>query len=297
VMVAEVLIDAHTHTQPDVAGARFLQERYGFPTDLDGTVEEVLASMDRAGIARTMIVPWFPARDLVAEDVGAGRDRDEAVAAVVARWQALNAWAAGAASAHPDRLSCLVGVDPALMSSDQIEAEVALRLATGATGLKIAPSFVGLRPDDEAMEVVWRCARDHGVFVLSESSGVPTDAGHPSHFDAVLRSYPTVTVQLAHLGQGAEDAVAALTNRYPNVVTDTSLRLTQEPPSVTAEHIRRIGADRVLFGTNYPLVDQCDYAAALRALPLPEDDLELVARGNAATLLGGEPNAGAEREA
>jgi predicted TIM-barrel fold metal-dependent hydrolase len=288
-MAAEVLIDAHTHAQPTAAAGRAFTGRWGFDADRDGTVEELLRSMDRAGIARTMIVPWLPAQDMVAEAVGKGTDRDEAIAAVIDEWRDLNRWAATAVTDHPDRLACLVGLDPVLMSAEMIEAEVSERLAGGACGLKIAPMFIRRRPDDEVMEIVWRLARDHGVFVLSESGGRGYDSatawGHPSHFDAVLRAYPTVTVQLAHLGQGAEDDLATLTARYPNVVTDTSLRLGIEPPAQTAELIRRIGADRVLFGTNYPLVDQGAYAAALRALPLTDDELELVGRANAARLL------------
>lgn len=292
-MAAEVLIDAHTHTQPTAAAGRAFAGRWGFGSDREGTVDELLRSMDRAGIARTMIVPWLPAQDMVAAAVAAGVDRDRATADVVDEWRELNRWAAGAVTAHPDRLACLVGLDPVLMADDLVEAEVAERLAAGACGLKIAPMFIRARPDDEAMEVVWRCARDHGVFVLSESGprGYDSDTawGHPRHFDAVLRSYPTVTVQLAHLGQGGEDDVAVLTGRYPNVVTDTSLRLGVESPARTAELVRRIGADRVLFGTNYPLVDQQTYADALRGLPLTDDELELVGRANAARLLGDPP--------
>jgi predicted TIM-barrel fold metal-dependent hydrolase len=152
--------------------------------------------------------------------------------------------------------------------------------------------FIRRHPDDEVMEIVWRLARDHGVFVLSEcgSHGYDPDGawGHPAHFDAVLGSYPTVTVQLAHLGQGAEDEVAKLTAAHANVVTDTSLRLGVEPPARTAELIRRIGVDRVLFGTNYPLVDQGAYADALRALPLTDDELEKVGRANAFALYAGD---------
>ena len=288
--MAEVLIDAHTHTQPTAAEGKEFAARYGFGSDREGTVDELLRSMDRAGIARTMIVPWMPAQDMVADMVAAGADRDEAVADVVGQWRGLNEWAAGAVTAHPQRLSCLVGLDPVLMDEATIAAEVAERLATGACGLKVAPMFIRRRPDDEVMEVVWRLARDHNVFVLSESGALPFGDepvwGHPAWFDAVLRSYPTVTIQLAHLGQGAEDDVATLTSRYANVVTDTSLRLGVEPPERTAEFVRRIGADRVLFGTNYPLVDQVAYAAALRALPLTDDELEQVGHANAARLLG-----------
>ncbi|HEY2330969.1 MAG TPA: amidohydrolase family protein [Acidimicrobiales bacterium] len=289
-MAAEILIDAHTHTQPTPEAGRAFVRQWSAGGDREGTVDELLRSMDAAGITRTLIVPWLPAQDMVAEQVSTGADRDAAVAAVTDEWRELNRWAAEAVTKNPDRLACLVGVDPVLMPVELIEAEVAERLATGACGLKIAPMFIRARPDDEVMEVVWRCARDHAVFVLSESGALSLDGGtgwgHPAHFDAVLRSYPTVTVQLAHLGQGAERDVAVLTGRYPNVVTDTSLRLDLEPPAHTADLIRRIGPDRVLFGTNYPLVDQGAYAAALRALPLTDDELELVGRANAARLLG-----------
>ncbi|MGO8860974.1 MAG: amidohydrolase family protein [Acidimicrobiales bacterium] len=283
------LIDAHSHTQPTAAATSALSARYGFGSARDGTVSELLESMDRAGVTRTLIVPWLPAQDIVSELTAAGVDRDAAVAQVVDQWRDLNRWGAEAVTDQPERLSCLVGLDPVLMDEDLIEAEVAERLAGGASGLKVAPKFIRRRPDDEVMEVVWRAARDNGVFVLSESGahGFANELvwGHPSYFEDVLRSFPTVTVQLAHLGLGAEGDVARLTSRYPNVVADTSLRLGIEAPEDTAELIRRIGTDRVLFGTNYPLVDQVAYAEALRALPLTEEELHQVGHDNAARIL------------
>jgi len=284
------LIDAHTHTHPTAASGRAFAGRWGFVSDREGTVEELLRSMDEAGIARTMIVPFMPAQDIVDEAVERGADRDDATAAVLDEWRALNRWAAGAVAAHPTRLACLVGLDPVLMSPDDIETDVAARLADGACGLKVAPNFIRRAPDDDVMEIVWRLARDHGVFVLSECVAHSTtgDASwaHPQRFESVLRSYPTVTVQLAHLGLGAEDEVARLTARFANVVTDTSLRLVTEDPAAIAATIEHIGTDRVLFGTNYPLVDQVQYADALRALPLAEAALQQIGHDNAAMLLG-----------
>ncbi len=236
-----------------------------------------------------MIVPWIPAQDMIADRVEAGTERDAAVAQVVAEWLDLNRWAAETAAEHSDRLSCLVGLDPVIMDAEVIKAEVAERLSCGACGLKVAPMFIHRRPDDEVMEVVWRTARDHGVFVLSESGARGWNGGqvwgHPAYFEDVLRSFPTVTVQLAHLGIGAEEDVARLAKRYPNMVTDMSLRLGLESPDRTVEIVRQIGADRVLFGTNYPVVDQLAYAEAFRALPLSEDELVLVGHDNAARLL------------
>jgi len=237
-----------------------------------------------------MIVPWLPAQDLVAEQVARGVDRDEAVEHVLSQWKRLNRWATDSVAAHPDHLSCLVGVDPVLMGDAGAASEITERLASGACGIKVAPMFIHRRPDDEAMEVVWRSARDHGVFVLSQS-GASRKAddvqawGHPAYFDAVLRAYPTVTVQLAHLGIGAELDVAVLTSRYENVVADTSMQFGHREPGELVETIRRIGTDRVLFGTNYPLVDQGTCVEAFNALPLTEEERHDVGYANAGRLV------------
>jgi len=64
--------------------------------------------------------------------------------------------------------------------------------------------------------------------------------------------------------------------------TDTSLRLS---PSETDDDLvqlfRHIGTDRVLFGTNYPMVEQATYAQRLRTLPLTEAELNAIGTDNA----------------
>jgi uncharacterized protein len=286
------LIDSHTHTQPTVEEGKAFAGRYAFDSDRQGTLEELLETMGRSQVTRTVIVPWLPAQDLVDEQVARGVDRHEAVERVVSQWHRLNQWATDSVAAHPDRLSCLVGVDPILMGDRGVVSEVAERLESGACGIKVAPMFIRRRPDDEAMEVVWRCARDHGVFVLSQSGGSRKAGdveawGHPDYFDAVLHAYPTVTVQLAHLGIGAENHVATLTSRYPNVVADTSMQLGARSLEEVVATIRHIGTDRVLFGTNYPLMDQVACAAALEALPLTDEERHEIGFANADRLIAG----------
>jgi predicted TIM-barrel fold metal-dependent hydrolase len=223
-------IDAHTHTQPAPASTRTFLDRIGKESNgVEGDVVDLLGRMTGAGIAHAMIVPWLPAQDLVDQQVARGTDRDLAVDAVVREWQELNEWATTAVAAHPGRLSCLVGVDPVLMDRQVVVEEVGRRLADGAIGLKVAPMSIRRAPSDPDVEVVWQLARDHGVFVLSECGDLTTlgrgDYGHPRYFGEVLAAYPEVTIQLAHLGMGAENTVVGLTDMYPNVCTDTSLRL------------------------------------------------------------------------
>jgi predicted TIM-barrel fold metal-dependent hydrolase len=241
-------------------------------------------------------VPWIPAQDYVAQRLASRPGEDEAVRReVLGEWSALNQWAVDCVCAHPGRLSCLVGLDPILMSREELRAEVKHKLAQGACGLKIAPLFLGAPPDDERMAIVFEQAAEHGVFVLSQAGsngyGSHPAWGHPRHFEAVLRAFPSVDVQLAHLGLGAEDEVARLTARYPNLYADLSARLHligrpgEWSPAEAAGWLRRIGIDRVLFGTNYPMHEPAEYLEVMRALPLRDDEHEQILYANAAGLL------------
>jgi predicted TIM-barrel fold metal-dependent hydrolase len=137
------------------------------------------------------------------------------------------------------------------------------------------------------MRIVGEQARRHGAFILSECGahgfGDHHAWGHPAYFHELLADSPDVDVLLAHLGRGAADEVMALTRAHDNVFTDLSLRVTgvDEAGELSAremaETIRAIGTDRVLYGTNYPLVDV--RASREKFLALPMSDAELAAVG------------------
>ena len=75
-------------------------------------------------------------------------------------------------------------------------------------------------------------------------------------------------------------------SNHPNL---TVLRLGGYPgddftPPGLVDLMRRVGIDRVLYGTNYPMVDARAYAHAFRALPLEAEELRAVATENAVAL-------------
>ncbi len=85
--------------------------------------------------------------------------------------------------------------------------------------------------------------------------------------------------------------MARLTARYPNLYADTSARLHEigQPGAWSlaeaADWFRRIGIDRVLFGTNYPMHDPAQFLAVIRAMPLDDAEREQVLCTNAAGIL------------
>lgn len=290
-------IDFHTHVQPDAAGGIAFQQRFGLARPRrNGTPEELLPLMDANGIERALMVPWMPAQDHVQERLAQRPGEREAVCReVLDEWSTLNQWAVDCVRRQPRRLSCLVGLDPILMDRERMRREAADKLAQGACGLKIAPLFLGAPPDDERVAFVFELAREHGVFVLSQAGANgygPRQAwGHPKYFEAVLRAFPQVDVQLAHLGLGAEDEVARLSARHANLFVDTSARLHllgqpgEWSPAEAADWFRRIGIERVLFGTNYPMHEPAEYLDVMRALPLSDAEREQILYRNAAGIL------------
>lgn len=298
--------DAHTHIHPSAAATKAFMNALEFHGPWDGTIEQALPIMEQAGIATTMIVPLIADTKILAERTHEARvrggkpDRDQMIAQLAAEQSAYNSWAAGAGRKHNGRFAALIGVNPVLFGEDWTRREIEARLAEGAVGIKILPMYIGVYADDPKMAVLWEEADRRGLSVLTLATAhIPpealskigvseryTDIHHPNRFEDVVRSYLRLKLVLAHLGLGAEQDTIRLANKYSNVFTDTSLRLHElgQPGGwslkETAEMFRRIGTDRVLFGTNYPFVGQAEYVEIMENIPLTEDEHRRIASQN-----------------
>ncbi len=287
-------IDAHTHIHMTAGESRAFLERLHLPVHFEGTLEEALPIMDQADIRTTMIVPWIPARQFFDEMAAArsGASREELLEELGARWSRYNQWAAQTARQSQGRFTTLVAVDPVLFGEQWTRQQIDAHLREGAMGLKITPLFIGAYAHDPRMAVVWEEANRRGLGVLTLSTGpLPaaavtalglapsqTDINHPATFEPILKAYPRCRIVLAHMGSGAEAEVARLTGLYPNLFCDTSMWLDHvgKPggPTVAeaARIFREIGTDRILFGTNYPIMDPREFVKALARIPLSEHE-------------------------
>ena len=294
------LIDSHLHAQPSADIGRRFQEGFGFQSPpRSGAIPELLESMRCANIRKSLMVPWMPTGQILQGRLAklgdvSRRQHEEIRNQVLADASALNQWAVDTVTKNPDQLACLVSLDPTLMTAPELEAEVEDKLSKGAIGLKIAPLFLEARPDDPKLAIIFEQAAKHGGHGLSQAGDTKmrgsTAWGHPQYFEEVLRTWPNVKIQLAHLGMGAEDEVARLMSLHDNLYADTSARLHEVgqrdkwSPADAAECFRRLGIERVLFGTNYPMHDQKHFVDVLQSLPLTDDERERILWKNAAEL-------------
>jgi len=116
---------------------------------------------------------------------------------------------------------------------------------------------------------------------------------HPSHVDdchEAVRAYPQVNFILAHLGSFASRdwrehlrAIEAA-NKYPNLYLDTSSVVFVD---YLEKAVRELPAEKLVFGSDGPLVDARVELYKIRLLKLPPEKERLVLGGNILRLLSG----------
>jgi predicted TIM-barrel fold metal-dependent hydrolase len=237
------------------------------------TVDEAERLMDATGVVHMNILMFTWAgkywRDgaYTLPDGGPRRAaaEEELRGRVVARMIENNEWAVRTVNERP-RFSVFVGANPVVMTADEMLAEVADKVARGASGVKMVPHDMHISGDDRRIWPLYDYLSGEQIPLLSEASGRPGAPGNPARFAEALAAFPNLKLIFAHLGHdpnfgtGADAAVADLARQYDGVHTDLSLRLPEMvrgacTPEEFVAHVRRIGPDRVLYGTNFGFVD------------------------------------------
>jgi predicted TIM-barrel fold metal-dependent hydrolase len=292
--VALSLVDTHVHAFPnDTVGLDWMTG-LGVRKSRTGSITELGGLMAQSNIDRAVLLLLEPGRAEKGEHSESNIVSKETVTREqLGRIERYNRWGCSIAAAD-SRYIPFIGVDVQVMSDKEISEEIALMKSAGAKGVKIAPASMAVYPNDPLMEPVFRACVLHDLPLLSQSGdgagqapGAGMDPyGRPRYWDDVLAAFPQLVVILAHLGRGFEQDLVNLARKYPNVYTDTSMRLSGlgKPGRWTAEElvrmIRSVGADRVLFGSNFPFVNPAVYAMIVSQLPLTEAELAMVGHEN-----------------
>ncbi|MDY6765755.1 MAG: amidohydrolase family protein [Candidatus Nanohaloarchaea archaeon] len=220
------------------------------------TAEELLAVMDEYGVDRAVVFCF----DEV-DGIPAGNDR-------VRR-----------ATADEDRLAGLFRVDPAVHEPGD------LRGLDGFHGFKMHPrgQDFGMQQVYEHLEVI----ADTGKPVIIHT-GVGDSQRRRAHPEEVLEAaatHPDVTIVMAHTLKGyyfhAPGEFRDRLQRQNNALLDISLMST---PSGIEVLVEDLGADRILFASDYPYGHPLPTQKKVELADIGRDERELVAGGNAARL-------------
>jgi uncharacterized protein len=172
-------------------------------------------------------------------------------------WQ--NRFYAACVRAHPDRLSAFAALHPGA-GREATLAEIGSAHDEGFIGLgELSPHSQGYDIDDpvfrEALALAAKLRLPVNFHVTDPAAkSYPGRIGTPlADFTRLARLFPVATFILAHWGgllPLADEAAAAL----PNLFYDTAASPLIYAPKVFRRMLDRVGAERVLFGSDYPLI-------------------------------------------
>lgn len=310
-------IDAHVHPPRG--------EPWGGFNSLE---EELIGRMDEAGVDRVVLL----AVDLDGQDVQRNRERFykhektyrilmrrdlESILRQTVEWfEQLNTPEERLKEfidKSPDRIIGFGSVNPN-RGPDYVEEKLRKIRDHGFKGIKLLPTLQFFNPTEERMDQIYGFAAREGLAVLMHTGCDPglwefppaSEDANPIHLDRVAERYPDLKVIGAHMGcYSARKSgiwfkeMMYVARKHDNVYVD--MAAIGGPEIYLDLAVQWIGADKILFATDYPVVEYyADREAGMKvcvdrlARPYPAtglsslslEDKQKIFSGNAKRLLG-----------
>ena len=278
-----MVIDFHTHVFPAELRDRrdellsldlTLETLYANPAARMASAEELVATMAGAGIDLSV------AQGIGWNDIGLAREVNDYLIESVNRF--------------PMKLKGFCSVNPAWGDAAAAEAERCARAGLAGIG-ELHPDTQGFDLGDKAvMSPLMEAATSLGIPVLTHAS---EPVGH--HYagkgsttpDVLLRfieNFPEATIVCAHWGGGLPfyALMPEVRDSLRNTFFDTAASPFLYRPEVFPTVVDLVGGEKVLLGTDYPLIDQKRLIRQVTDAPISDEAKEGILYDNAAGLLG-----------
>jgi predicted TIM-barrel fold metal-dependent hydrolase len=277
-----VIIDFHTHIFPP--GIR--DDRHSY-TGRDPCFD-VLYANPKAKIA-------------TAEDLVRSMDEDAIDISVVLNigWAShelcleTNDYILEAIARYPDKLVGFCAIQP--LAGDKALKELERCIRGGVRGIgELRCDTQGFDlADRDVMSPIVGVAAEHGLIMLTHSSepvghSYPGKGGiTPDILYRFIENFPQITFVCAHWGGGLPfyalmpEVGTALSNVYFDTAASPFLYRDEIFPHVA----QTIGADKILFGSDFPLIRQSRIVKSVRSLGLPSETMSMILGGNAERIL------------
>jgi hypothetical protein len=204
---------------------------------------------------------------------------------------------AARAAEHSDVLIPFGSVDP-LRGADAVAQARSLVRDHGVKGFKFHPTMQGFAPNDQAFYPLWEEIESLGVPALFHTgqtgigAGLPGGRGlklrlsDPMLVDDVAADFPGLTVILAHPSVPWAASSISIATHKANVYIDLS---GWSPKYFPADLVRAANSylqDKVLFGTDYPLLTPDRWLKDFETLDFKPAAKAKILKANAVKVLG-----------
>lgn len=257
-------IDSHCHIYPEKIAAKAVagtDNFYGGKSVGAGTVDDLIKSGTQNGIDKFIV---------------------QSVATTPKQVASINNFIAAEVEKRPE---LLVGLGTLHPESEDIKGDVEHLLSLGLKGVKLHPDIQAFPLDDPKCMQIYELCEQNGLTLLLHTGDYRYDYSNPNRLLPVLEKFKNLTVIGAHLGGWSIwDKACDAYKDIPNFYVDCSSSFNYIKPELARDIIRRYGADKVLFATDYPMWDYKTEIEYFLSLGLDENEIRSILSMNAKKL-------------
>lgn len=257
-------IDFHCHAYPDAIApkaANSIREFYHLGEDsLDGKVSSLLELGTQAGVEEFVLLP-----------VAIHPDRTRHINDFILSQLALEPRFYGFGTVHA--------------AMDALPEEVQYIMDRGLKGIKLHPDSQVFSIDDPRLFPMYEMVQGK-LPVILHMGDTRFDYSHPARLRHLLKLFPRLQVIAAHFGGYSMYDIAAQELKDTNCFFDVSSSLMFMEPGVAEGYIRHYGAERFVYGSDYPMWNPVTETERFLRLKLTDSEFEQIAHITAEYILG-----------
>lgn len=256
-----MIIDAHCHIYPDKIAEKASQSTgrfYDLPMRYDGRVSTLLECGERAGIDKYIV---------------------QSVATTPKQVSSINHFIADTVRAYPEKM---IGFGTLHPDGEDVEGDVEELIKLGLHGVKLHPDIQKFKLDDYRCLKIYELCEKNKLPMLIHTGDGRYDYSNPNRLIPILEIYTGLSIVGAHFGGWSIwDEASKMLCKIENFRVDCSSAFYALDDETVKRIISRYGADRVLFGTDYPMWDPSEELARLRSLGFDKSDMDKILYKNA----------------
>lgn len=225
------VVDAHAHIYPDKIAAKAthsIGDFYILPTFGEGSGQNIIDVNADTPITHYLV---------------------HSVAVKPGNVESINNFIAGQCEKHPE----FTGFAAMHQDYENMEAEIDRAISLGLKGVKIHPDIQECNIDDPRFMKLYEIIEGR-IPITIHTGDYRYDYSHPRRLRKVMKAFPNLVVDAAHLGGWSiYDVGYDWLGDLENCFVDTSSSLAWVGQRHLRELVNLYGPDRVMFGTDYPL--------------------------------------------
>ena len=258
------IIDIHTHIYPDKIARKATESVRDFyqlegAVKMDGTVDMLLERGAQAGISRYVVLP-----------VSNAPNRVRSINSFILEQTALHDNFIGFGTLHADM--------------ENLNEEAQWIIAQGLKGIKMHPDSQRFPIDDPRLFPVYDAIQGK-IPVLLHMGDQRYNYSHPVRLRKILGIFPKLEVIAAHFGGYSMFHTARELLWDTDCVFDISSAMMFMERGEAERYINSYGAERMAYGTDYPLWDPVTEVQRFQSLKLSGRQFDQIAHKTAERIL------------